>query len=87
MILKLLLNTQMIRMIFIYMTLKNGTQIENVEYWLSLMIWLLTCFVIKNLNSVVTELFTRDRKLNIYIVFITRSYCTVPKHIRLNSTH
>ena len=28
----------------------------------------------KNLNSVVTELFIRGRKLNISLVFITKSY-------------
>ena len=41
----------------------------------------------KKLNSIVTELFIRDRKLNIYIVFITQSYFKVPKDNRLNSTH
>ena len=39
------------------------------------------------LNSVVTELFIRCRKLNISIVFITQSYFKVPKDVRLNSTH
>ena len=33
-----------------------------------------------------TELFIRDRKLNICLVFITQSYFAVPKNIRLNST-
>ena len=41
----------------------------------------------KKLNPIVTELFIRGRKLNIYIVFITQSYFKVPKDIRLNSTH
>ena len=41
----------------------------------------------KKLNPIVTELFIRSRKLNISIVFITRSYFAVPKNIRLNSTH
>ena len=41
----------------------------------------------KKLNPVVTELFIRGRKLNIYIVFITKSYFKVPKDVRLNSTH
>ena len=40
----------------------------------------------KNLNPIVTELFIRDRKLNISFVFITQSYFAVPKDIRLNST-
>ena len=41
----------------------------------------------KKLNSIVTELFIRDRKLNIPIIFITQSYFKVPKDFRLNSTH
>ena len=41
----------------------------------------------KNINPVVTELFIRDRKLNISIVFITQSYFKLPKDVRLNSTH
>ena len=41
----------------------------------------------KKLNTVVSELFIRGRKLNISIVFITQSYFKVPKDIRLNSTH
>ena len=41
----------------------------------------------KKLNSVVTELFIRGRKLNISLVFITQSYFKVPKDVRLNSTH
>ena len=41
----------------------------------------------KKLNSIVTELFIRGRKLNISLVFITQSYFAVPKNIRLNSTH
>ena len=40
----------------------------------------------KKLNSIVTELFIRGRKLNISLVFTTQSYFAVPKNIR-NSTH
>ena len=40
----------------------------------------------KKLNPVVTELFIRGRKINIFIVFITQSYFKVPKDVRLNST-
>ena len=39
------------------------------------------------LNSIVTELFIRGRKLNISIVSIMQSYSKVPKDVRLNSTH
>ena len=41
----------------------------------------------KKLDSIVTELFIRGRKLNISIVFITQFYFKVPKDVRLNSTH
>ena len=41
----------------------------------------------KKLNSVVSELFIRGRKLNISLVFITQSYFKVPKYVRLNATH
>ena len=41
----------------------------------------------KKLDSVVTELFIRGRKLNIYLVCITQSYFKVPKDVGLNSTH
>ena len=39
------------------------------------------------LNSVVTKLFIRGRKLNISFVFITQSYFKVPKDVRLNTRH
>ena len=41
----------------------------------------------KKLNSIVTELFIRGRKLNISFVFITQSFFKVPKDVRLNTTH
>ena len=41
----------------------------------------------KKLNSVVTGLFIRGRKLNISLAFITQSYFKVPKDVRLNTTH
>ena len=41
----------------------------------------------KKLNSIVTELFIRGRKLNISLVFIIQSHFKVPKDVRLNTTH
>ena len=41
----------------------------------------------KKFQSIIKELFIRCRKLNISLVFITQSYFSVPKDIRLNSTH
>ena len=41
----------------------------------------------KKINSIVTELFIRGRKLNISLVFITQSYFKVLKDVRLNTSH
>ena len=41
----------------------------------------------KKLNSIVTKLSIRDRKLSISLVFITQSYFRVSKDVRLNFTH
>ena len=41
----------------------------------------------KKLNSIVTELFIRGRKLNISLVFITQSYFKVPKDVKPNTAH
>ena len=41
----------------------------------------------KNLNSRLTELFVRGRKLSISLAFITQSCFKVPKDVRLNTTH
>ena len=40
----------------------------------------------KKLNPRVTDLFIRERKVNICLVFITQSYFKVSKDVRLNST-
>ena len=41
----------------------------------------------KRFQATIKELFIRCRKLNISLVFITQSYFSVPKEVRLNSTH
>ena len=41
----------------------------------------------KNFQAIMKELFISCRKLNISLVFITQSYFSVPKDVRLNSTH
>ena len=41
----------------------------------------------KTFQSIIKELFFRCRKINISRVFITQSYFSVPKDVRLNSTH
>ena len=41
----------------------------------------------KKLTPIDIELSSRDRKLNILLVFISQSYFKVPKTIRMNATH
>ena len=41
----------------------------------------------KKLNSIVTELFIRGRKLIISLIFITQWYFKVPKDVRLKTSH
>ena len=41
----------------------------------------------KKFQVIIKELFIRCRKLNISLAFITQSYFSVLKDIRLNSTH
>ena len=41
----------------------------------------------KRFHAIMKELFIRCRKLNISLVFITQSYFSVQKEVRLNSTH
>ena len=41
----------------------------------------------KRFQAIIKESFIRCRKLDIYLVFITQSYFSVPKEVRLNSTY
>ena len=41
----------------------------------------------KKFQATIKELFIRCRKLNTSLVFISQSYFSVPKEVRLNSTH
>ena len=69
---------------------------KNINYYnpdKQTKIWIVFDYMIadmipnKKLNSIVTELVIRGRKLNISLVFITQSYFKVPKDVRLNTTH
>ena len=41
----------------------------------------------KKFQAIIKELFIKCRKLNISLAFVTQSYFSVPKDVRLNSTH
>ena len=78
MILKLLLSIQM-NMQDVY---KNIDEYNvDKEHKILIVFDDMTAYMIndKKLNSVVPELFIRGRKLNIPLVFITKSYFKVPK--------
>ena len=70
MILKLLLNTQMIWMIFIKI-LKNTIQIKKRKILIVFDDMITDILSNKKRNPIVTELFIRGRNLNIFLVFIT----------------
>ena len=86
MILKLLLNTKMICKMFTKMLMNT---IQKKKSKILIIFDDIIANMINNtkLNSVVTELFIRRRKLNIFLVFITQSYFKFPKDLRLKSTH
>ena len=73
MILNILLNTQMILMIFTK-TLKNATQIKKRIILIVFDDTIADKLINKKHNPIVTELFIRGRKLNISLVFISQSY-------------
>ena len=41
----------------------------------------------KKFQAIIKDLFIRCRKFNISLVFISQPYFSVPKDVRLNSTH
>ena len=84
--LKLLLNTQMIWMIFIKNIEKyNPNNKRKILIVFDDMVY--DMLSNKKLNLIVTELSIRGRKINIFLVFIKQSYFAVSKNITLNYTH
>ena len=86
MILKLLLNTQMIWMIFIKI-LKNTIQIKKKKISIVFDDMIAGMLKKKKLNLRVTKLFIRKRKLKISLAFITQFFLDAHESVRLNSTH
>ena len=85
MILTFLLNTQLIWMIY-----KNIEEYNPNKKLKTLIVFdhMITDMLSnKKLNAIITGLFIRGRKLNIFLAFITQFYFDVPKNNRENSTH
>ena len=86
MTLTLLLNTRMMWRIFIknieeFIPNKKRKILFVFDYMIADML------SNKELNPIITKLFIRSRKLNIYLLFIKKLYFAAPKDIRLTSTH
>ena len=64
--------------------LKNPIQIRNAKILIVYDDMIAHMLSNKTLNLIVTELFIRDRKINISLIFITQSYFAV---LDTNSTH
>ena len=86
MILHNLLNTQMIGNMFIKILKKYNL---GKERKVLIVFHDMIADVIndKKVNTVVTELFIRNKKLNISIFLVTKTYFKVPKEVRLNTRH
>ena len=73
MILNLILNTRMIWMVLIKILIVLDDMIADMLSF-------------TKVAELVTELFIRVRKINIFLVFITQSYFAVSKNIKLKLT-
>ena len=71
----------------IYKNIEEYNPKKKRKILIYLMIWFFMCLAIKKLTPIGTESFIRRRKLSISSVFITQSFFTVLKNIRLHSTH
>ena len=85
MILKLLWNTQMIWMI-LTKTLKNTTSVKKCKILIVFDVMIAHMLSNKKFNPIVTDLFIRDKKLIISLVFVMQSYFVIRKDIKLNSS-
>ena len=74
----------MIRIIFIK-TIKKKIQIKKSKVLIVFDDYIAGMLINKTRNPLVTELFIRGRKRNIYLFFITQTYFDVLKYIKINS--
>ena len=81
-----LLSVQMLWMMFMRI-LMITTQAEKRKVLIVFYDMIADIMTNKKFQAITKELFIRCRKLNISLVFITQSYFSVPKDVRLNSTH
>ena len=80
-----LLNTQTLWMMFT--TIYNNIDHYNLKRKRKILVVFDDIMTNKRFQAIIKQLFIRCRKLNISLVFIATSYFSVPKEVRLNSTH
>ena len=66
------------------LTIKTQTEKKNLIVFDDMIEDIMTN---KQFQTIIKELCIRCRKINISLVFITQSYFSVPKEVRLSSTH
>ena len=72
-------------MLDVYKNIKEYKPSRKCNFWPIFDDMIVDMLSSNKLNAIVTEVFIRERKLNVSPVFITQSYFAVPKNIRLNS--
>ena len=81
-----LLSAQTLWLMFMRI-LMTKTQTEKVKILIVFDDMIANIMTNKKFQAIIKELFIRCRKLNIPLVFIIQPYFSVPKDVRLNSTH
>ena len=67
--------------------LVNTTQLEKEKKLIVFDDMIAEIMSYKETRAIVKELYIRSRKLNHLLVFIAQYYFSVPKDVRINSTH
>ena len=60
---------------------------RKIEIWVVFDNMIADIMTDKKFQAIIKELFIKCRKLNSSLIFITQYYFSVPKDVRLNSTH
>ena len=60
---------------------------RKIEIWVVFDNMIADIMTDEKFQAIIKELFIRCRKLNSSLIFITQYYFSVPKDVRLNSTH
>ena len=71
----------------VYESINNFKSNRKRKIWIVVDDMIADIITNKTCQAIIKELFIRCRKLNISLVVITQSYFSVPKDVRLNSTH